>query len=447
MSFKPITYGLMAPLMRATGAQEPALAPTLRTARLASYGGITGVCHLDWEIKADQNLFRSTGSGKLVDVAWDDRVATTVGIEFEDQPALMALVSSDLAAEQLSGAVLLAFEDVTSKLWISGVLVDGKPALGPERLFETKADLCKYIGDTANTSAITRVLCSKSLLEHLNLLKPVLVLGDPQLDPRDFATFKRRNPLVSKPVQQALASAAVIGALVYGLLYVGNAYIWPQDALPEVVEQFAYVENFGEFQNGCEDAFSSPWPTAPGWALEREGCATNRMSDPEITGVLKEPATAYQVFRLKPQHNAILARRAAQLVYEDYPHQARMDRGKLLVLKPFNVSLKRRADLDPVPSTGIANGATNTVRSLMHRVEDAFLGIEAGIKSRGGSVGAKQKPQIEITTKASLSEVLRRIATLNDASLAKLHRQDGVIRLALSSSNIIFTATSQSEAK
>lgn len=419
---------------------QPKEAPkAIKSAHLASFGGITGVCHLEWEIASEQKLFSTSGTGKLVQVVWADRVAKAIGIEFEDQPALMALISSNLDAEEKSGAALVAFEDATRNLWISAVLVDGKPALGLELLFETKADLCKHVSDTANTSAIGRVLCSETLVDHLNLLKPAIKLRNPQLDPRDFATFKRPNPLVSKPVQQAIASVAVVSALVYGASFIGSTYIWPQNTVTEIIEQYAYVEDFSQFRGGCEDAFASPWPTAPGWALEREGCASKRMADPEISGVLKEPATAYQVFRLKPKHNAILARRAAEAIYEDYPHQARVDRGKLLVLKPFKVSLTRRADLDPEQTIGLAKSSKSS-RSLMHRVEDAFLGVEAGMQSRSRSVAGTQRPQIEITTKASLSEVLRRVSTLEDASLAKLHRQDGVIQLALSSPIIIFNS-------
>jgi hypothetical protein len=441
MSLKSTTYGLLASVVKSTGmTAQPKEAPkAIKSAHLASYGGITGVCHLEWEIAADQTMFSTKGAGKVVQVAWADRIAKAVGLEFENQPALMALISSNLDAEEQSGAVLVAFEDTTRDLWISAVLVDGKPALGLELHFETKAALCKHVGDTANTSAIARVLCSETLVDHLNLLKPVLKLREPQLDPRDFATFKRPNPLVSKPVQQGLAGVAVVSALVYGISLLGSTYLWPKDTISEVIEQYAYVEDFAQFRDGCEDAFASPWPTAPGWALEREGCASKRMADPEISGVLKEPATAYQVFSLKPKHNAILARRAAETIYEDYPHQARVDRGKLLVLKPFKVSLTRRADLDPAQPTGTGK-ATKSSRSLMHRVEDAFLGVEAGMESRSGSVAGKKSPQIEITTKASLSEVLRRIATLNDASLAKLHRQDGMIQLALSAPIIIFNS-------
>ncbi len=84
----------------------------------------------------------------------------------------------------------------------------------------------------------------------------------------------------------------------------------------------SYVEDYGVFRGGCEAAFATPWPTAPGWTLEREGCATKGINDPEVNAALNAPAAAYQVFTLKSQHNAILARRTAEMIYANYPHQA-----------------------------------------------------------------------------------------------------------------------------
>lgn len=113
----------------------------------------------------------------------------------------------------------------------------------------------------------------------------------------------------------------------------------------------------------------------------------------------------------------------------------------MLIFKPFPITLLERADLH---QQGKPSKPTNASGSLLHRAEDAFVGVEAGIKARAGSTAGKALPQVEITTPASLTEVLRRIATLDKVSLSRLHRKDGVIEIALTSPRLILCPLQQS---
>ena len=160
------------------------------------------------------------------------------------------------------------------------------------------------------------------------------------------------------------------------------------------------------------------------------------MADPEVAGVLDKPAAGYQVFALKPQHNAILARRAAELIYKVWPHEARIEGSRLLVLKPFDITLKRapdeRADLAP----------------LQHRVENAFVGIEAGIKSQLGTQSKKHSTHIEVTTSAALGEVLRRVGDMESVSLSQIKRENGIIKILITNPYIVMrplTSNKESE--
>ncbi len=406
---------------------------TKPAARLVTFGGISCVCNLEWT-SAQESRFTLSNPRGLAKITWSNRTAIATGPEFEGQPALLQLAASTLTAADCSGAVLIVISFPERDLWFSAVLVDGKPALEQEHLFTKKSDLIRHVSALANSPAIARVFCSSDVIEDFSLVEPAKPFEVPQLDPRDFSSFKRSTPILTKPVAIALGSVFGVLGVVVITKNIFLPLIFPAPPLQSDTPMMSYVEDYGVFAQGCEAAFATPWPTAPGWSLEREGCATKGMNDPEVNTALKEPAAAYQVFALKGQHNAILARRAAELIYADYPHQAVVDRGKLMIFKPFPITLLERPDLhnrETATKPAIPQG------SLLHRAEDAFLGIEAGIKANGGSLAGKALPKVDITTPASLAEVLRRIARLDKVSLARLHRKNGVIDITLTSPRII----------
>ena len=417
----------------ATAPNVPHNAGSKQQPRLATFGGISCVCNLEWTSITEQNFQLSSTRG-FTRLTWGDRIASAIGPEFEGQPALLQLAASTLDAADRSGVVMIVVSFPDRDQWFTALLVEGKPVLEQERVFDKKSDLIRHVSSVANTPAVARVFCSDDLLCDLNLMEPAKPLIVEQLDPRAFASFKRNSPIFSKPVAIALgAVASVVGVGMFTNAILVPMLV-PAPPLQSERPMMSYMEDYGVFAQGCEAAFSTPWPTAPGWALDVEGCATKGMNDPEISSALSKPAAAYQVFTLKPQHNAILARRTAEHIYAEYPHDAVVDRGKLIIFKPFPITLSERPDLRPSAST-TKQPLAHT--SLLHQSEDAFLGVEAGIKANTGSVAGKALPKVEITTPASLSEVLRRIATLNEVSLAKLHRKNGLIDITLTSPRII----------
>lgn len=298
----------------------PSKAPLPR-ARLVTFGGISCVCNLEWTPSAEDRFTISSPRG-FVKLTWADRTTHATGLEFDGEPALLNLVASTLNEADRSGVVMIVVADPERDLWFTAILVDGKPSLERERVFNTQSEMNRHISSVANTSAIARVFASASIIDDLGLVEPAKPLEVPQFDPRDFPTFKRPTPLFSKPVAIGLGAITTTA----GAVYLANAFIipllFPAPSPQSATPMMSYVEDYGGFQSGCEAAFATPWPTAPGWTLEREGCATKGINDPEVNAALNAPAAAYQVFTLKSQHNAILARRTAEMIYANYPHQA-----------------------------------------------------------------------------------------------------------------------------
>ena len=389
--------------------------------KFTSYGGIQALCHIQWHRKADG--FAATLSGKnQLHLTWDDRFASIEGgTECEGVPAVLALIASDLKPEEYDGSVLIAFEDTEHSIWLAATLANGKPALETEHLFETKTAFLQYISDLP-TGGHKRVFHSVSLTDDLNTLLPSAPLREPRLDPRDFVGFKKRSPLMPKSTQQLLVGAAavslVVGAGLYGWKWYTTPTVNPQDLIPMA----SYVEDFSAFSTGCETAFGQSWPTVPGWTLEREGCATQRMQDPLLLPVLKKPAAAFKVFTLNPKHNEILSSRAAEVVYANWPHSTHVTNGKLLVYKPFDVGLK---PYDP--------DQASKSTTLKYRIEDAFVGIEESIEQTDAGILAI----VKVSTSAALGEVLRRIETLEGGSLKSLERTNGKINLTFRDVDII----------
>ena len=391
----------------------------MRTPWLTTYGGCTCVCNLVWEPNEGRKLSsrRSSGNDEYI-LKWDDRVTTVSGVEFSGYPALLSLIVADLQPSEYTGAVIVAYAVPHENLWFSAVIVNGKPVLGEEMLFATKEDLCTHLFDSTDSTTISRVFASQELIESLSLSKPVAALRNSQMDQRDFDLFKKKSNI---NLPRILRFAIPLIILLAVLIYI-NPFAKPPEAVEQVVNEIAHVENFDMFREGCEGAFASPWPSVPGWSLSGEGCATQRMNDPEVAGRFNSSATAYQIFNLKSQHNDILSRRAAERIFENFPeHQVTIEQGRLLVLSPFEVDYVPLPDNAPPPPRGA---------QLKSQVENAFIGIADNIADNGSIFSIK--------TPASLSEVLRRVEGLGNVHVDRLQRISGNIDLVITAQRPIY---------
>ncbi len=402
-------------------------------ARLTSYGGIPCLCNLQWELKSDNIASHLTGKSQL-ELTWGNRTASIKGRDgFVGLPPLLALVVSELDQEEQDGSVLIAFEDKSNAIWLTATLEKGRPALEPEHLFETRSDLLQYIAELPKSSH-KRILYSDGLTNDINTFTPIAVLRDPKLDPREFAGFKPRKPLFSKTTKRILGGLAVVVALSASGQFGWKWYSYVPAAAKLQTVIYPYVEDVEAFAKGCEAAFSQSWPTVPGWSLVNEGCATQLMDDPQLRGILKEPAAAFKVFTLNPKHNEILSARAAELVYADWPHKTQVSDKTLLVFIPFDVGLKPYTQVKDQTSSEAAP-------SIKYRIENTFLGIEDGI--RQGDINGVST--VTVTTSAALGEVLRRVSSLKTASIKSLSRVKRHIKLTFKELEIIHRVAPHSE--
>lgn len=383
------------------------------------FGGVSCVAGLVWT-SVDGRSHKAPRRKNTFGVTWAGRYAELKGVLFKGQPPLLALIVDQLSDEDRSGTILLAYSD--GDVFVSAVLTDGRPVLMAEDVFETEEDLIDHIRETAAKGVHARIVHSAALADLLEDIETTCVaLPEAQLDPRDFPRFEQSGPLLSKPAKNAAAAVLILGgAFTLGLLYIDElqtAFKGAQEEIPTA----KFTEDFEVFASGCEGAFSDAWPSAPGWELEQEGCASPMMEQATVGRLSQTSGVAFQVHRLKPGHNEVLARRVAAQIYSDWPQKLKQGRGKLVVFKEFDVPMVRA----PKTPEGLP--------PLIDRVEEAFFGVAESITNRQGgtNLDGRTTGSVDIITKASLKETLRRMSLIPSSSLRTMSRRDQVLTIKI----------------
>ena len=388
------------------------------------FGGVPCVAGLVW-ISANAKGHRPSRRKGTVSLTWAERYTEVEGTHFKGQPALLSLIVSQLSDEEQAGTILLAYSE--GDVFMSAVLTNGRPSLVPEERFQNRADLIDHIRKAASKGVYARLVHSAALdagepertLSDLDVER--ITLPEHRLDPQDFPKFAQGEPRLSRGQRNAALACIIAGGLfVLGKTYEDDIRLTIKGA-PVVIETADFVEDFGAFASGCQSAFSDAWPSAPGWELEQEGCASPMMEQATVGQLSQTSGVAFQVHRLKAGHNEVLARRVAEQIYSDWPQKLKQGRGKLVVFKEFDVPMVRAAET-PVG-----------LPPLIDRVEVAFFGVADSITNRQGGVDldGTRTGSVDIITKASLSETLRRMSLVPASSLRALTRRDQVLSIKI----------------
>ncbi len=231
---------------------------------------------------------------------WDDRTALVPEEpEYLGVAALLSVLAGDLSEKDridhvIGNRVLCAFELTEQHLYFAAVLVNGKPAIGVERLFDTRAELISHIEAECSSGQIDRLAIAPDLAEDIaeevTRRVPMCSLCPPDVDDHDptvddpVCVEGRIAP--KRPVWQiaAVAGTATL-ALAAGFLFLSpGQHAKPVVAAPQIAPLLTTFRDEAGFGRNCLAAFAGIWPTAPGWQLVSEGCATPAMRDPAITG-------------------------------------------------------------------------------------------------------------------------------------------------------------------
>ena len=380
-------------------------------ARISSFGGQPCVHGLSWWSRPPP-LF----SGPPVACAWRGMHATSDDRLISGLPPLMAAAA--LAAEKplpdrvdWDGTVILAINDPREQLWWAGVMSNGQPSHAAELLFSDRDGLISWIQTECSGFGIDRLIAIGEFGEEMQAPVNTLRIKVDDVRP-DYSQPEFRRRLLP-PLLRALAATAILAAAALAG-WLGWLEFRKTSAVEEAVQLVAFEIELAELAAGCAGELSKFWPRPPGWEVDAAGCIAPGMADEAIGRVPAGGGDAYRTFRLKPQHNAVLARAVAELLYEDWDGEA--ETGEETII------LRRAFALGPVR----ANESRRRPRSqeLAETVQTHFLGL-------ANSVTADRRA-ITIRSRAAIPTLLEQLVKLDrqmPLSLRYLSRRSGEVKI------------------
>ncbi|MCY4006709.1 MAG: hypothetical protein OXE84_07795 [Rhodobacteraceae bacterium] len=388
-----------------SGAPEPAESTWQQTRlnllshaiRPVSFGGQTCVVGLHWHHQRFNPV-----AGPTFGVSWREAHAGADDPAFAGLPPLVAIVG--LAAEAADhskfgergateGRVAVTVEDSGENLWWAAMLSEGQPLPIAEYLFNDQSGLIAWIESEA--SEIDRIITVGDFERELNVSKPLLRVDTRDIRPTpDQPEFRRRGGPVA--VRMA-AGCALLGLL--GLL--GN-YVWSTVERASVTPDVQFVPwemELETFVRGCESALSGFWPRPPGWEMDQAGCSAAGMQDNsvpqgQIPGIRAEHGIAYHRFRLMAGHNAVLARAAAELLYETWDGTAEIQPEEIVLTQTFSLIM------NPV----LGRRSQVMTDDLLEEAERRYLGLADVTLSDDG---------VRLTSQAGLASLIVRMLAID----------------------------------
>ena len=406
---------------------------------------------------------------------WDDRTALVPEEpEYLGVAALLSVLAGDLSEKDridhvIGNRVLCAFELTEQHLYFAAVLVNGKPAIGAERLFDTRAELISHIEAECSSGQIDRLAIAPDLAEDIaeevTRRVPMCSLCPPDVDDPTVDDPTVDDPTVDDPVcvegriapkRPVWQIAAVAGtatlALAAGFLFLSpGQHAKPVVAAPQIAPLLTTFRDEAGFGRNCLAAFAGIWPTAPGWQLTAEGCATPAMRDPAITGfapakandlalandraVAHDLALAYRIYQLRGGFDAAIARQAAEAVYAGSAVAMEIRGNRLFSSFEIDVPLLKAIpdQSDPTSLARVSQAQVSMAPAeLLAATEAVFLGLADSIVLEGGGSNAGgMNAKVRVMLKSGFDEIFARVGRIEGAEVARLSRSGQTVTLEI----------------
>ncbi len=414
---------------------------------------------------------------------WDDRTALVPEEpEYLGVAALLSVLAGDLSEKDridhvIGNRVLCAFELTEQHLYFAAVLVNGKPAIGAERLFDTRAELISHIEAECSSGQIDRLAIAPDLAEDIaeevTRRVPMCSLCPPDVDDPTVDDPTVDDPTVDDPVcvegriapkRPVWQIAAVAGtatlALAAGFLFLSpGQHAKPVVAAPQIAPLLTTFRDEAGFGRNCLAAFAGIWPTAPGWQLTAEGCATPAMRDPAITGfapalandlaVAHDRAVAYRIYQLRGGFDAAIARQAAEAVYANSTVTLVLRGNRLFSSFEIDVPLLKAIpdQSDPTSLARVSQAQMAPVSmapaELLAATEAVFLGLADSIVLEGGGSNAGgMNAKVRVMLKSGFDEIFARVGRIEGAEVARLSRSGKTVTLEITTRRAVLVPMS-----
>ena len=379
--------------------------------RIASFGGQPCVHGLSWWSRPPPLLSgpRAACSWRGMHATSDDRL--TAGL-----PPLMAVAA--LAAEKSltgrddwDGTAILAVDDPREKLRWAGVMSNGQPSHAAELLFSDRDGLISWLQAECSSFGIDRLIAIGEFGDDLHASVNTLRIKVEDVRP-DYSQpeFRRR---ILPPLVRALAAAgAVAAAAAAG--WMAWLEFRKSIAVDEAAQLAAFEVELAGLAAGCAGELSEFWPRPPGWEVDATGCIAPGMYDETAGGVPAGGGAAYRTFTLKQQHNAVLARAVAELLYEDWDGEAETGNDTIILRRGFPVEPVRADE-------GLRRPGS---RELAEAIPTHFLGLATAVTVDRQSTTIRSRAAIP-TLLEQLIELDRRMPL----SLRHLSRRSGEVMI------------------
>ena len=428
---------------------------------------------------------------------WDDRTAVVPQeAKYLGVASLLSVLAGHLSEEDRVGRVLCAWaNDMASNdpaddlaadnpraddtagpmtqpmnrpLFFAAVLVNGKPALGAERLFDTWAELISHADVECSTGQIDHLVTTAALAHEIHATVPVSQFRDPASDPASSPASSASTAPVC--VEGRIARRMSLGLPAFGMitkgmttkglpawkiaagsaaavltLTVGSLFLFPfqhpkpADPLP-VPAVHASFRDEAAFARNCLAAFAGDWPISPGWQVISEGCATPEMRDLALKGFAPKYPVAYRIYQLRGGFDAAIARKAAEAVYAAHAHTAgsvaHMEIQGNRLVSSFEIKVPRL-------EAALAEDTTEplTPAALLAATQAVFLGLADNIVLDGGSSGSNGSSgmgaSVRVTLNSGFDEIFDRVGRIDGAEIARLSRNGKTVTLEITTRQMV----------
>ena len=371
-------------------------------------------------------------------LTWADRRAgVPEEAGYPGKASLLSCLTAGLSEEDRRGRVICAAADDSQSLFFAAVLVGGKPALGAERLFETRQELIAHVDAECRSNQIDRLATSEDLAHEIDAPVPVSLFA---YATSGFDPIRVEGKLTPQAPLWQLAAVGCGGLALAGTVAVILLSPFqtskPVAATP-VTPVHTALRDEDAFARNCLAAFADTWPISPGWQLASEGCATPEMRDPEITALDLPHAVAYRIWQPRPGFDAAIARKAAEAVYAGSAIDIVIRGNRLFTSAQIAVPM---LEVNPDRTDNMTDPLTGP--ALLGAAEAVFLGLADSITLQtGGDL------RVRITLKAGFDEVFERMARIEGAGIARIARKGETVTLEITPRRIVTLAQDIAEKK
>lgn len=394
-------------------------------------------------------------------LTWEDRMALVPEKpEYLDKASLLSVLMGRLSQEDridriIGCRVICAIADNpaddpatndptaddTAGLFFAAVLVNGKPAIGAERLFDTRAELIDHIELECSSGQIDRLATTADLASEIHAAVPVSqfmeqAVGSLAVGSSSAPVCVEGRIAPKRPVWQiAAGGGAALLTLTAGILLLFPFQpSKPAVSAPRIAAVQTTFRDEAAFGQGCLAAFAGDWPLAPGWQLTSEGCATPEMRDPNLVGIkglAPNHAVAYRIYQVRGGFDDAIARKAARAVYAESAVHMEIRGNRLYSSSKIAVPM-----LTAQTATDQSAPVSLSAADLLAATEAVFLGLADSIVLDGGGNGGSG-PKVRVTLKSRFEEIFERVARVEGAEIARLSRSGKTVTLEITTRQIV----------